>query len=535
MREKLFHRDFTLVVIGQIISLLGNAVLRFVLPLYLLDVTGSRSLFGLCSAAAFVPMVVLTPLGGVVADRLHKQRIMVVLDFFTCALVALTALALGHLPLVPVLVAAMMLLYGISGAYQPAVQASMPLLCPPDRLVDGNAVINQVSALSSLLGPLLGSLVYGAFGVTPVLAGASACFFASAVMELFIQIPHTPRHTGASVWQTARADLAESGTFLRQERPEILKYIALVSAFNLLLSALLVVSMPVLIKQTLGLGDTWYGLNQTAMAAGSLAGGLTAGLLGPRLTVRRSWLTLLACGVCLIPMGLCLLAGVGGCRGLCCADGCGLRSDGLRRAVHRDHAGPHSGSDAGHAGGEGGVSAADRLPMRPAGGAGSLRGPVGAAGRGRGLGAAGRGLRGHDRRCGGPAGGLLCRLRLQQMHGGDLVGHPFLGGAVLQDLAVGPALDPAFQAERVPHLEPGRLDRQLSPGDHRQIVRPAVPAAHRQHQVADAAAQRGAAEDGGACTGRRRAECGCRALRTRVPWPGHTPSAPADSQRRSGC
>lgn len=61
--------------------------------------------------------------------------------------------------------------------------------------------------------------------------------------------------------------------------------------------------MPVLIKQTLVLGDTWYGLNQTAMAAGSLAGGLTAGLLGPRLTVRRSWLTLLACGVCLIPMG----------------------------------------------------------------------------------------------------------------------------------------------------------------------------------------------------------------------------------------
>ena len=68
MRGKLFRRDFTLVVIGQIISLLGNAVLRFVLPLYLLDVTGSRSLFGLCSAAAFVPMVVLTPLGGVVAE-----------------------------------------------------------------------------------------------------------------------------------------------------------------------------------------------------------------------------------------------------------------------------------------------------------------------------------------------------------------------------------------------------------------------------------------------------------------------------------
>ena len=149
MREKLFHRDFTLVVIGQIISLLGNAVLRFVLPLYLLDVTGSRSLFGLCSAAAFVPMVVLTPLGGVVADRLHKQRIMVVLDFFTCALVALTALALGHLPLVPVLVAAMMLLYGISGAYQPAGQALYGVLL--EQLAGGEGWV--------LLGAACGAMI----------------------------------------------------------------------------------------------------------------------------------------------------------------------------------------------------------------------------------------------------------------------------------------------------------------------------------------------------------------------------------------
>ena len=129
MREKLFHRDFTLVVIGQIISLLGNAVLRFVLPLYLLDITGSRSLFGLCSAAAFVPMVVL--------------------DFFTCALVALTALALGHLPLVPVLVAAMMLLYGISGAYQPAGQALYGVLL--EQLAGGEGWV--------LLGAACGAMI----------------------------------------------------------------------------------------------------------------------------------------------------------------------------------------------------------------------------------------------------------------------------------------------------------------------------------------------------------------------------------------
>lgn len=306
MRQR-FSRNFYLVVIGQIISLFGNAVLRFALPLYLLDVTGSRSLFGLCSAAAFLPMVLLTPVGGLVADRLNKQRIMVVLDFFTCALVALLALALGRLPLVPLLVGALMLLYGVSGAYQPAVQASLPLLCPAERLTDGNAVINQVSALSGLLGPIAGSLVYGSFGILPVLAAAAVCFFASAVMELFIRIPHVPRPAEDGVLAVIRADLRESVAFLRWERPVLLRYIALICAFNLFLSALLVVGLPVLIKQSLGLGDVWYGANQALLAAGGLFGGVLTGLLGSRMTVGRTWIPLLGCALGLVPMGICFL------------------------------------------------------------------------------------------------------------------------------------------------------------------------------------------------------------------------------------
>ena len=53
MKQKLFSKDFTLVVIGQIISLFGNATIRFALPLYLLNLTGSSALFryGLCFSA----------------------------------------------------------------------------------------------------------------------------------------------------------------------------------------------------------------------------------------------------------------------------------------------------------------------------------------------------------------------------------------------------------------------------------------------------------------------------------------------------
>ena len=167
--KRLFSRDFTLVVVGQIISLFGNAILRFALPLYLLRQTGSPELLGAAGAAALIPAVLCSPIGGVTADRANKRNIMVALDFSTAALVLLFSLLLGRVPLAPLTVACLMLLYGIAGAYQPAVQASIPLLAGEGRLTQANAVINMVSTLSGLLGPALGGVLFGALGIRPIL------------------------------------------------------------------------------------------------------------------------------------------------------------------------------------------------------------------------------------------------------------------------------------------------------------------------------------------------------------------------------
>ena len=93
----IFRRDFTLVVIGQIISLFGNAIVRFALPLYLLRETNSPALFGVVGAVSFIPAVLCSPIGGVVADRVNKRNIMVALDFFTAGLILAFTLLLGQM------------------------------------------------------------------------------------------------------------------------------------------------------------------------------------------------------------------------------------------------------------------------------------------------------------------------------------------------------------------------------------------------------------------------------------------------------
>lgn len=89
MKTTQFSKDFILIAIGQIISIFGNQILRYALPLYLLNQTGSSALFGTVMALSFVPMILLFPIGGIIADRLNKRNIMVVLDFSTAILIFL--------------------------------------------------------------------------------------------------------------------------------------------------------------------------------------------------------------------------------------------------------------------------------------------------------------------------------------------------------------------------------------------------------------------------------------------------------------
>ena len=315
MKEKLFRRDFTLVVIGQIISLFGNNVLRYALPLYLLNKTHSPSLFGLVSACAFIPMVVLAPIGGLVADRVNKRNVMVCLDFATAAIVVFYTMFYLHWNLVALLVTVLMLLYGIQGAYQPAVQASIPALVTQENLMPGNAVINMVSSLAGMLGPVLGGVIFGLWGIRPVLFVSIICFLFSAIMEIFINIPFEKRKHEAGVFAAAREDIRESILFIRRQCPEIGRVGILLALINFVLSALIIVGLPVIINEHLGfsqsMGNRLCGYTQGALAAGGLLGGLIAGTVGKKIDVRRSARLIFFSTLTLLPTALVLLLPVG--------------------------------------------------------------------------------------------------------------------------------------------------------------------------------------------------------------------------------
>lgn len=84
--RKGFSKDFNLMVVGQIISILGSALLRFALSLYVLDITGRADLFAVLFAISSIP-ILLAPLGGAIADRFNRRNLMVLFDFVSSVIV----------------------------------------------------------------------------------------------------------------------------------------------------------------------------------------------------------------------------------------------------------------------------------------------------------------------------------------------------------------------------------------------------------------------------------------------------------------
>ena len=310
-KEKLFTRNFTLLILGQVSSLTGNYTLKFALSMYVLEQTGSASIFAGMLSAALLPTVLLSPFGGILADRANRKHIMVALD----ALSGLSVLAAGLLlPLGRELwvIGALLVLLSVLAAFEsPTVQACVPQMVSPQNLVQGNAVVSQVSAVTSLVTPFLGSLFYTAFGIGPVFAAAVVCFWLTALLECMIHLEYQKPPRTAGIGAIVREDLAVSAHFLRREQPNILKLLLLAALAGMFVSGTAVVGFPYLVRTVLGLSATYYGAAESAMGAAAILGSLCAGLLGKKLRVRDLSAIFLSFGLSLFPIGLSFLLPVG--------------------------------------------------------------------------------------------------------------------------------------------------------------------------------------------------------------------------------
>ena len=286
--QRLWSRDFSLLVFGQIVSIFGNMVLSFALPLYVLDISGSAALYGLVLSLPYITLIITSPIGGIIADRLRKQRIMFWLDAATTVIIVLYMIASGLVAaVVPLVIVKLMALNAIQGLYMPAVQASIPALVSTEKLVPANSVVTMVNMFSGIAGMAIAGVLYAKFGLFPILAMSAVCFAVTAVMDLLIRIPYKKQEGTGSIVDIVISDISKSTIFMVKEKPIMAKCAFIGFFLQLTLVPMIVVGIPVLLTQHLGFGMEFVGYSQSIMMVGGLIGGIVTGILGARLSIKR--------------------------------------------------------------------------------------------------------------------------------------------------------------------------------------------------------------------------------------------------------
>ncbi len=303
MKDYLWKKDFTLVVIGQIISVMGSAVLRFALNLYVLDITGRADIFALVVAVSAIPGIIFSPVGGAISDRFNRRDLMVIFDFLSSFVVLFLILLLWKGKAEVIYIGIIMAILSlISAVYQPTVQASIPVLSSEQNLTQANGIVSGVGALSGLMGPVLGSVLYGFLGIKILVVISCAMFAASAVMEIFIKIPFSkPKQTShivVEIWQ----DMKKGISYMVRDNIYILKTIAVAALLNMFLSAFFIIGVPYILRFVMKSSDLMYGAGMSLIQISSILGALLVGILTKKTTIEKLYRWLFATAMLLLPM-----------------------------------------------------------------------------------------------------------------------------------------------------------------------------------------------------------------------------------------
>ncbi len=327
MKEKLFTRNFMLLVLGQVSSLFGNYILRLALSMYVLELTGSAAVFAGLLSAATIPTILLSPFGGILADRADRRNIMVALDAMTGTAVLCAALLLSEQRAL-VVIGALLVLLSVLGAFEtPTVQACIPSMLTGDNIIRGNAVVNQTASISYLTAPLLGGIFYAAFGIKPVMYASVLCFFVTAFLECFIRLDYRPAGFGGNALAVAKADFLDSVRFIGKERRDILRILLLTALSRFFVMGVTLVGLPFLVRTVLGLDARYYGAAESVLAVAVIAGSMAAGVLAGKIQKGGLSPMLAAVGLCIVPAGLAFLlpAGTGVRYAVLVAAFCGMQ------------------------------------------------------------------------------------------------------------------------------------------------------------------------------------------------------------------
>lgn len=273
-------RAFTIIWIGQLVSLLGSSMTGFALPIWVFEQTGRVQETALMGLAFMLPLIIMSPIAGAIVDRSNRKTMMMLSDLAAGAttVIVLILLATDNLQIWHLYIT-----NAIAGAFQtfqwPAYSAAISLMLPKEQYGRANGLMDLAGAGSNIFAPVAAGALLGIIGLEGVLLIDIVTFIFAVSTLAFVYIPKPPiteagREAQGSIWREAAF-----GFRYILRRPSLLGLQLVFFCANFLSALGFTVLAPMILART-GNNELIFGSSQSVGAVGGIVGAMVMSAWG---------------------------------------------------------------------------------------------------------------------------------------------------------------------------------------------------------------------------------------------------------------
>ncbi|MCL2593622.1 MAG: MFS transporter [Defluviitaleaceae bacterium] len=285
---KLWNKNFIKYIFAYELSEIGTALLTFAIPIYILIATNNPALLGTIFTLNLLPHVLVTPIGGLLADSVSKKSVIVVSQFSIVFIIGIYALISGSFNTHLISVGLLFLMTTLQAIQGSSFETVLYSIIPMDDLMKANSVTYIMMIGSGVIIPILSGFLLRRLGLEFIIYISLILFFLSAVVNASMKVKfEKPEKIETGFFKAVLADFNAGFKYVWKENINLKRATIGIFLYALLITPALNLIPSVFIINGLGMNESNLGLAQGIIALGGITGILIQRKSGEKINVSK--------------------------------------------------------------------------------------------------------------------------------------------------------------------------------------------------------------------------------------------------------
>ncbi|MEY8417359.1 MFS transporter [Tissierella praeacuta] len=275
MKDKRQRLNFVLFSFGKFVSIFGASIYSFATGLHILKITGSGLNFALSIIVSIIPMIIINPFAGVIADKFNKKKIVVAMDIVNGVFLMLLYIISSIYGLKTQMIYISTFITAIfTTIFSISMEAAIPNIVSENMLININSISKIIDSASSILGPMIGGIVFAFIDIRFFILFNGISYVLSGISEMFIDFKYNYDGSKEEENSSGFVEDMKDGLEYVMKRKDIIGIFSIFITLNFFIGLSVTIPLPYIINNLLALNSKRLGIIQSAFPIGMIIGAL---------------------------------------------------------------------------------------------------------------------------------------------------------------------------------------------------------------------------------------------------------------------